>query len=130
MYTSAATDSTATDIELDRVLLRISAIQTTNGEEFNSTQSARLFALIYLRFGKDWTATCTAVSRLLQNDPLPSQVAELVAVGLALMEDDRLSYDNNAYTYRERQAVLDKVYNAELIALCKGSLDDNHARNP
>jgi hypothetical protein len=42
-------------------------VVTVDGKKFPAYQSAKMFALIYLRFGQDWTVTCEAIGRLLQS---------------------------------------------------------------
>lgn len=65
-------------------------VTTTNGERFTGQETAKLYALIYKRFGYDREQTVQAVARLMQyaGDPTEAsyadQVIELATYGRTL----------------------------------------------
>jgi len=90
-------------------------LTTTAGESFNAADFARMYAMIYRRFGYNLTATANAIGRLLQSTPAPAHVLmPLIAVGLALLDEDEYCYDNERYIERELDVLHEQLYNKHL----------------
>ncbi len=91
-------------------------VTTTAGEVFSVAESARMYAMIYKRFGRNVEATANAVARMLQSSPAPTQtIACLIATGLALFEEDNYGYNADAC-----YATQDEMFN-----VLQGYFDDN-----
>ncbi len=64
-------------------------VTTTNKEKFSAEMTCRLWAMVYIRFGRNVDMACAAMGRILQSTPVETNVAEkLIAVGLTLMKED------------------------------------------
>ena len=73
-------------------------VQVTKEYTFKAAESARLYALIYLRFGSNVESTVRAINRLMQNNATAEQIVPMIAAGLTIIDDDFYHYNNSAYT--------------------------------
>jgi hypothetical protein len=79
-------------------------ITTTADEVFSHSDSARMAALIYRRFGRDMLSARDAWQRLLENNTDLAQFKKLVIYGLAVLRDDELSYSPKSIRQDSRSA--------------------------
>ena len=98
-------------------------VTTTKGEVFDVFATCEMYALVYIRFGRNLTAAKSAIERMLQtNDIPPHAIAELVAAGLAMIENrselvdkanrtetDTESFNRNTRMYTRYETILQDV---------------------
>ena len=85
-------------------LTSLDIITANNCEVFTGYQSAKLAALVFLRFGRDEIPAIAAWRRLLQNTTPIEQFAELVNKGLAIMRHESLGFIGNQFSKEELEA--------------------------
>jgi len=90
-------------------------VTTVNKEKFTVEMTCRLWAMVYIRFGRDVVTTCEAMGRMLQSTPItPFRAESLIAAGLTLIEDDYMNYDTNNYTTEAHENLLQGYFEKNL----------------
>jgi len=73
-------------------------------ELFTGYQSAKLAALVFLRFGRDPESALAAWQRMLQNNAPRSHYEELVEKGLLIMRHESFGYVDSQFSDEEHEA--------------------------
>jgi hypothetical protein len=85
-------------------LSSLDIITANKCEVFTGYQSAKLAALVFLRFGRDGEGALIAWRRLLQNSTPANQFAELVNKGLGIMRRESLGFVDAQFSEEEHEA--------------------------
>ncbi len=85
-------------------LSSLDIITANKCEVFTGYQSAKLAALVFLRFGRDYESALHAWRRLLQNGTPSEQFAELVEKGIQIMRHESLGFVDSQFSDDEHEA--------------------------